>query len=120
MIDYIYRLMIILIKVLLLIFSFSVFASLNSSFAVTYYVDFNAGNDANNGLTINTAWKRSPGDANATGIATATILKAGDTVKFKGGVVYLGTTAISSSGISGSPITFDGNNAGGSAPRQLP
>lgn len=80
--------------------------------AATYYVDFDAGNDANNGTSTGTAWKHCPGDTNATATADSTTLSAGDTVKFKGGVVYLGLIAGSWSGSAGLVITYDGNHAG--------
>jgi len=82
--------------------------------AATYYVDFATGSDANNGTSTATPFKRSPGDTSATGTAASTTLAAGDTVKFKGGVVYTNTADISitTSGTAGNPITFDGNSAG--------
>ena len=50
-----------------------------------YYVS-TTGNDANTGTSQTSPWKHAPGDSAATGNAAATALKAGDIVKFKGGV----------------------------------
>src|SRR5258707_309243 len=58
--------------------------------AATYYVDFASGNDASNGTSMSTPWKRSPGDGEATGNPRAKVLGPGDTVLFRGGVVYRG------------------------------
>ncbi len=78
----------------------------------TYYVDFSEGSDANPGTTPSTPWKHAPGDPEATGVPANTSLQPGDTVVFKGGVVYEGTIVISWSGLPGRPITYDGNSAG--------
>lgn len=80
--------------------------------AAIYYIDFATGSDANNGTSTSTPWKREPGDVNATGTSDVTTLAAGDTVKFKGGVVYSGLVIFKWSGSLGSPITYDGNSAG--------
>lgn len=79
----------------------------------TYYIDFDTGNDSNNGTSTGTPWKHCPSDSNATGTASSTSLVAGDTALFKGGVSYVvGTITLSWSGGSGNPITYDGNSAG--------
>lgn len=80
--------------------------------AATYYVDFSAGNDSSAGTATGTAWKHCPGDASATGTAASTVLAAGDTVIFKGGVNYEGMVDLSKSGTLGSKLTYDGNSAG--------
>jgi len=80
--------------------------------AADYHVDFVAGDDANNGLTPSTAFKRCPGDAAATGLAAALRVLPGDRLLFKGGVVYRGVVAVKVSGEPGKPIVFDGNTAG--------
>ena len=82
------------------------------SFGATYYVDYDAGSDSNNGTSTGTAFKRAPGDDNATGTADATTLAAGDIVKLKGGVTYYGEIDIDWAGAIGNPIIYDGNNAG--------
>ena len=76
-----------------------------------YYVDFDSGNDNNNGTSTLTPWKHCPCDNNATGIAAATILQGGDTVIFKGGVHYRGEIKVNASGGLGVPIVFDGDTA---------
>jgi len=81
-------------------------------FGATYYVDFEGGNNAADGLTPETAWKHSPGDARATDRPKAAALQPGDTVIFKGGVQYLGEIELTASGAEGRPIVLDGNTAG--------
>jgi len=80
--------------------------------AATYYVDFDGGNNSAAGTSTGAAWKHCPGDPNATGTADSTSLVAGDTVIFKGGIIYRGTVTITWSGTAASPIVFDGNTAG--------
>ena len=77
-------------------------------FAATWYVDFDGGSDANAGTGTGTAWKHLRGDANVTGgsVAAAATFSAGDTILFKGGVVYYGRIDFGYSGSSGNPITF--------------
>jgi len=78
----------------------------------TYYVDFAAGLDLNPGTNPSTPWKHAPGDANARGVPANLTLQPGDTVVFKGGVVYNGTIVLPWSGLPGNPITYEGNSAG--------
>ncbi|MFW6146098.1 MAG: PKD domain-containing protein [Planctomycetota bacterium] len=78
----------------------------------TYYVDFAGGADANTGLSPLNAWKHCPGDPNAAGTPSNTPLYYGDTVIFKGGVVYRGSIRCNRSGQAGHPIVYDGNTAG--------
>ncbi|MEZ5276839.1 MAG: right-handed parallel beta-helix repeat-containing protein [Opitutaceae bacterium] len=77
--------------------------------AATYYVHFDEGDDFYNGQSPASAWKHSPGDPNATGIPSGTILSPGDTVLFRGGVVYRGSVSVTSSGSPGFPIVYSGN-----------
>jgi hypothetical protein len=91
---------------------FILFACTSQSFATTYYIDFDGGSNGNNGISPSAAWKHAPGDSNATGNPANTTLIAGDTIKFKGGVVYNGGITVARSGSSASPITFDGNSIG--------
>jgi hypothetical protein len=72
----------------------------------TYYVDYDTGNDANNGTTSSTPFKHCKFDAQATGAAAAVSPAAGDTWIFKGSVVYYGNLNITTSGTSGSRITL--------------
>ncbi|NLF32925.1 MAG: hypothetical protein GX591_18820 [Planctomycetes bacterium] len=78
----------------------------------TYYVDFDGGSDADSGLSPLAAWKHCPGDPNAAGTPANTALYYGDTVVFKGGVVYRGQITCHRSGQAGRPIVYDGNTAG--------
>ena len=82
------------------------FATLST---VTYYVDFDGGNDGNTGLSPASAWKHAPGDSNATGNAQAAQLGAGVRVLFKGGVVYRGNISIPADGSSNHPIVYRGD-----------
>lgn len=72
------------------IFFFALFGLAKSSWAATYYVDFQGGNDSKAGTSTDTPWKHSPGDSNATGNPASTPLVAGDKVIFKKGSVYSG------------------------------
>ena len=65
----------------------------------TYYVDFAAGADTNPG-TMAAPWKHAPGDANATDNPAKVALKSGDTIQFKGGVVYRGQIFTKTSGVT--------------------
>lgn len=94
------------------VLSFVIFFALaGGAEAATYYIDYETGNDTNNGTSNTTPWKHSPGDPRATGNSNIA-LSAGDTVVFKGGVTYSfdsGTTdylAANASGASGNIITY--------------
>lgn len=52
-----------------------------------YYIDYENGDNNNDGTTPQTAWKHAPGDINATGNPLAHVPGPGDTFLFKGGVV---------------------------------
>jgi len=86
--------------------------------AAIYHVDFESGNDNKDGLTPAHAFKYAPGDPSATGQAAAALPQPGDTILFKGGVVYRGSVLVKISGAPGKPIVFDGNTSGkwGSGP----
>ena len=79
----------------------------------TYFVDFAAGSDAADGKSQGTAWKHAPGDANATGVVAAATLVPGDVVLFKGGVPYLGSITVKSSGTAQAPIVLEGGPQSG-------
>jgi hypothetical protein len=66
------------------------------------YIDFENGNDSNDGLTTATAWKRHPWDPQATGIAKSTF--GIHTYIFKRGVVYRGVLVAKHSGTFGDPV----------------
>ena len=84
----------------------------NYSFAATYYVDYNDGNDVNDGLSEITAWKHAPGDPVATDNPSTVGLVAGDVVLFKGGVIYRGSITLKYSGNKNASITYKGNGWG--------
>lgn len=75
-----------------------------SAQAAQYYVNFEAGSDSNAGTSIGAPWKHHPDDAAATGTAASTSLSAGDTVWFKGGVVYYGRLDFGASGTANNRI----------------
>ncbi len=62
----------------------------------SYYIDFQNGSDLNDGRSASTAFKHSPGDAAATGVAGVTQLIPGDVVLFRGGVTYDSSIAVRS------------------------
>ena len=66
------------------------------------YIDFDAGDDAKDGKTQQSAWKHHPWDASATGEAKA--CKGICTYVFKGGVIYRGALKANESGAPGNPI----------------
>jgi len=83
----------------------------NTSSSTIYYVDYIDGSDSNSGTSPLSPWQHSPGDPNAVGNPQAVVLKPGDTIVFKGGVVYQfpssgGYIAAKASGSPGSPITY--------------
>lgn len=75
--------------------------------AATYFVDYSSGNDSNPGTSSSQPWRHCPGDSNATGTAGATTLQPGDSVRFRGGGVYVGTISGPKSG-----VTYDGTSWG--------
>ena len=80
--------------------------------AAEYFVDYASGSDAQSGRSVEQAWKHCPGDAQATATAAAVVLKAGDRVRFKGGVRYYGSIKVAHAGTAASPIIYDGNQDG--------
>ena len=56
--------------------------------ATTYYVDYSAGSDSNDGQSKSTPWKYAPGMNNCTAICASTTPQAGDRVILKGGVTW--------------------------------
>lgn len=77
----------------------------------TRYIDFDAGSDARDGKTAQTAWKHHPWDASATGEAKAA--KGVQTYVFKGGVAYRGVLKANESGEPGHPIRLTSDPAWG-------
>ncbi|MFO7656622.1 MAG: right-handed parallel beta-helix repeat-containing protein [Bacteroidales bacterium] len=92
----------------------SLFAAFLSilTYSQTYYIDYEAGSDSNDGLSQLTAWKHCPGDANAANIPNNIIINPGSTILFKGGVVYRGSIKMKFSGNVTSPITYKGDGWG--------
>ncbi len=66
------------------------------------YIDFENGDDDNDGLTKQSAWKRHPWDPMAT--ANAAACRGIHTYVFKRGVAYRGQLVVSESGAAGDPI----------------
>lgn len=91
----------------LALISFLVFLIPSAAQAATYYVDATLGNDANNGLTTDAAWK-TVSKVNATAYAP------GDSILFKRGETWLESTTLSpsSSGSAGSYITYGAYGTG--------
>jgi hypothetical protein len=58
------------------------------AFAATYYIDWTAGSDSNNGTSKATPWQRAPGMNGCANICSQTVPKAGDRFIFKGGVSW--------------------------------
>ncbi len=79
-------------------------ASAGVSSAATYYVDYAAGDNANNGTSTSTPFKHVPGDDRDSGNANIT-LSAGDKVVLKGGVTYA-MTATDSFTLNASGVTL--------------
>jgi len=78
--------------------------------AGTYYIDWDGGSDANNGISTGTAWKRSPG---MVGFAGSYSHAAGDHFIFKGGVTWPRTVlplTIANSGNSSTPDVYRSTN----------
>jgi hypothetical protein len=72
----------------------------------TIYVDSNAGQDSNDGLSAGTAWK-TLGKINRSSFAP------GDTTLLVRGGVWNETLTVPASGSSGNPITLDAYGSGG-------
>lgn len=79
------------------------------AWAATYYIDYETGDDANNGTTPGTPWKHYPMDARATGVAASTAIVAGDVLAPKGGVEYIASARrLFPVGAVGNPVIIDG------------
>lgn len=82
------------------------------TYATTFYVDFDSGDDTRTGTSMTDAWQHAPGDPNAAGVPDATILNPEDRVLFRGGVRYQGRIRINNSGDSSMPIQYVGDEWG--------
>lgn len=70
---------------LMLIFGFLLQAAAS---ATTYYIDYTAGSDSNNGTSKTTPWQRMPGMTGCSATCAATAPKAGDSFILKGGITW--------------------------------
>ncbi len=78
------------------------------------YIDFDSGDDDNNGTSKETPWKHHPWDPNATGQAKAG--KGAHTYVFKQGVVYRGELDANESGTGAAPIILTRDPSWGTGP----
>ncbi len=78
------------------------------------YIDFESGNDANDGLSKQTPWKHHPWDPNASGQAAA--CKGTQTYVFKQGVIYRGEMDANESGTRKRPDHPDAGPSWGTGP----
>ncbi|HYW79507.1 MAG TPA: right-handed parallel beta-helix repeat-containing protein, partial [Thermoguttaceae bacterium] len=78
------------------------------------YIDFESGNDANDGLSRQTAWKHHPWDPNAE--AKAAACKGVQTYVFKQGVNYRGEMNANESGTADTPILLTRDPSWGEGP----
>ena len=81
------------------------------------YIDFNAGNDENDGTTPQAPWKHHPWDSQATGKAKA--CRGIHTYVFKGGVDYRGELTVREAGKPGDPIRLTRDPGWGQGPAVL-
>jgi hypothetical protein len=81
------------------------------------YIDYEAGNDASDGLTKQTPWKHHPWDPNATGKAAA--CKGVQTYIFKQGAIYRGELNAKESGTAESPIILTRDPSWGQGPAEI-
>ncbi|HEV2211357.1 MAG TPA: laminin G domain-containing protein [Verrucomicrobiae bacterium] len=81
------------------------------------YIDFDSGNDTQDGLSKATPWKHHPWDPNATG--QAKICQGSHTYVFKQGVDYRGELDAHESGTLSSPIVLTRDPAWGEGPSVL-
>jgi hypothetical protein len=75
--------------------------------AAVRYIDFDQGDDVNDGASKARPWKHHPWDPNATGLARADCGRG--TYVFKGGVTYRGLLLPSSAGTAADPIILTGD-----------
>jgi hypothetical protein len=78
------------------------------------YIDFESGNDTNNGASKQTPWKHHPWDPNATG--EAKVCNGPHTYVFKQGVVYRGELDANESGTHSAPIILTRDPSWGTGP----
>jgi len=74
--------------------------------AASYYVDSTSGSDSNSGTSSAAPWK-------SLGKVNSTAFQAGETINFKRGSIWTGTTlVIDSSGVAGNPVTYQAYGTG--------
>ncbi len=83
--------------------------------SATYYVDYENGDDGNDGQSPTTAWRHAPGDAQAQGNPATAELEPGARVLFRGSVIYRGRIDIPADGSQNYPVTYQGNGWPGEA-----
>ena len=81
------------------------------------YIDFDAGNDENDGTTNQAPWKHHPWDSQATG--KAKVCRGIHTYVFKGGVDYRGELSVREAGKPGDPIRLTRDPGWGQGPAVL-
>lgn len=81
-------------------------------FSADYFVDYANGNDSHPGTSKSAAWKHAPGDKNAVGVPGSITLQPGDTVNFKGGIVYRGAIQLKASGTENNHLVYNGSSWG--------
>ena len=75
---------------LLIPLMFCILLFLAEAHATTYYVDFDSGNNSNDGLSTDYAWRSLPGTQNPTGGSSGwAVIAAGDTIYIKAGTSYI-------------------------------
>jgi hypothetical protein len=74
-----------------------------------YYVDYDNGDDDNDGHSPAAAWKHAPGDIQAEANPAAVELEPGARILFRGSVIYRGRIDIPGDGSENHPITYQGN-----------
>jgi len=89
--------------------------------AAIYYIDYASGSDSNNGTSAGTPWQHVPGDSrfSCSGFCSYVGADGANTFIFKGGIVYLASSAsdylidITHNGAgSGEERIYDGNSGG--------
>lgn len=79
---------------------------------ITYYIDYENGNDSNNGTSPELAFKHCPGDEKAEGSASDLEFQPGDSVLFRGGIIYRGSIRLTGNGSGSGPVTYKGDGWG--------
>jgi hypothetical protein len=80
-------------------------AATEINLAATYYVDANAGNDANSGTSTSSAWQ-------TISKVNSKSFSPGDNILFLRGCTWIGTITFNSSGTSSLPITYGAYGSG--------